>query len=189
MSRFFIDFYNDPDFVDELVEFVVTLGIAFSHAQVDAGADMITIGDAAASLIGPKHYQRFIFSGEQRLVTAIHEAGAICRLHICGNTEAILPYVARLGCDIVDVDGVVPMAVARRCTGEKQILCGNLDPVRSVLLGRPETIWSALDEVRREAGPRYIVAGGCEIPRTAPLANIRAMVEFAHSHTVDDPTQ
>jgi uroporphyrinogen-III decarboxylase len=81
------------------------------------------------------------------------------------------------------------MAVARRCTGEKQILCGNLDPVRSVLLGRPETIWSALDEVRREAGPRYIVAGGCEIPRTAPLANIRAMVEFAHSHTVDDPTQ
>ena len=181
INRLMIDFYDDPGFVRELVEFVVELGIAFARAQVEAGATMIGVGDAASSLIGPSFYDEFIRPAEQRLVDAIHEAGAICRLHICGNTRAILPSLAQLGCEIVDVDAMVSMEAARHAAGAEQLLLGNLDPVRAILNGTPDTIRAAFANCQREAGSRYIVGAGCEIPRGTPLENFRAIVEYART--------
>jgi MtaA/CmuA family methyltransferase len=154
INRFMVDFYDDPAFVRELVEFVTGLEIEFGRAQIEAGADMIGIGDAASSLIGPALYEEFIFPAAQRLVDAMHDAGAICRMHICGNSKAILPLVAQLGCEIVDIDAPVPMDVARAAVGPSQVLCGNLDPVRAILDGSPETIRDGLEECRAHAGPR-----------------------------------
>lgn len=181
ITRLMLDFYDDPDFVRELVEFATDLGVAFALAQVEAGATVIGVGDAAASLIGPALYDEFIFAAEQRLVGAIHEAGAICRLHICGNTKAILPSLAKLGCEIVDVDSMVPMDAARGAAGAEQLLLGNLDPVRAVLNGTPETIEAGFAACQREAGSHYIVGAGCEIPRGTPTENFRAIVAYARA--------
>jgi MtaA/CmuA family methyltransferase len=182
LNRLMLDFYDDPGFVRALVEFVVELEIAFGLAQVEAGAEVIGIGDAAASLIGPSLYEEFIRAGEQRMVAAFHDAGAICRLHICGNNLPVLPSAAKLGCEIIDVDGpTVAMGRARRAVGEEQVLCGNIDPVRSVHDGTPAAIREQLMQCHLEAGPRYIVAAGCEIPRGTPLENLEAIVNFAHT--------
>ncbi len=181
INRLMLDFYDDPAFVHGLVDFVVELGIAFGRAQIEAGADMIGIGDAAASLIGPAFYEEFVCPGEQRLVDAFHEAGAICRLHICGNSRALLSSAAGLGCEIVDVDGVVPMAAARQEAGAQQVLCGNLDPVRAIQGGTPASIHAAFAECRLDAGSRYVVGAGCEIPRGTPLENFQAIVDFART--------
>ena len=45
----------------------------------------------------------------------------------------------------------------------------------------PATVTAAIAECHREAGARYIVAAGCEVPRDTPHANVRAMVEYARS--------
>ncbi|HVM57968.1 MAG TPA: uroporphyrinogen decarboxylase family protein [Gaiellaceae bacterium] len=181
INRLMLDFFDDPDFVHELVDFVVELGIAFGRAQVEAGAEVIGIGDPTASLIGPALYEEFIWPGARRLVAALHDAGAICRVHICGNSRTILPLVSRLGCEIVDVDSLVPMAEAREAVGAEQVLCGNLDPVRSIHDEDPATIRAELAACHREAGARHVVGAGCEIPRGTPLDNFRAIVDFAHA--------
>ncbi len=181
INRLMLDFYDDPAFVRELVEFTVDLGIAFGQAQVDAGAELIGVGDAAASLVGPQIYREFVWAAEQRLVDGLHEAGARVRLHICGNTRAILPEVGRLGCEIVDIDSPVPMAEARASVGPGQVLCGNLDPVRELLNGEPAGIRDGLAACRREAGDRYVVGAGCEIPRGTPRENLETLVGFAHN--------
>ena len=179
INRLMLDFYDDPDFVRDLVTFVVDLEVAFGIAQVEAGAEIIGIGDAAASLIGPRLYKEFIWPAAQRMVTAMHDAGAMCRLHICGNNLAVLPMATQLGCDIIDIDAKVPMVRARQATGTGQVLCGNLDPVRCIHDGDPETIRDAFVECHGAAGERYIVGAGCEIPRGTPLANFQAIVDFA----------
>jgi len=181
INRLMLDFYDDSTFVRELVDFAVELAIAFGRAQVDAGAETIGIGDAAASLVGPQIYGEFILPAEQRLVDALHEAGARVRLHICGNTRAILPAIAKLGCEVVDIDSPVPVAEARAAVGADQVLCGNLDPVREILNGRPAGIREALAACRREAGDRYVVGAGCEIPRGTPPENLQALVDYARS--------
>ena len=131
---------------DELFEFVVEMEVAFARAQVEAGADLIGIGDAAASLIGPKLYDRFVLPYEKKLVTAIKAMGARVRLHICGNTRKILGGMGSLGCDIVDLDFLSPMAEGRAAMGPGQVLLGNIDPVRALRDGTPESITGMLAE-------------------------------------------
>ena len=70
MNTLMLDFYDDPDFVDELFEFVVAMEVAFARAQFEAGADLIGVGDAAASLVGPRFYAEFVLPYEKRLVAA-----------------------------------------------------------------------------------------------------------------------
>ena len=64
------DFHDDPGFVTDLFEFVVDLATRFGRAQVEAGADVIGIGDPAASLVGPKLYDSFVLPYEKKLRTA-----------------------------------------------------------------------------------------------------------------------
>ncbi|HFB97665.1 MAG TPA: uroporphyrinogen decarboxylase, partial [Bryobacterales bacterium] len=179
INTLMLDFFDDPGFVRELFEFVLDLAIRFARAQVRAGADVIGIGDPAASLIGPRLYEQFVWPYEKRLVEAIHEAGARVRLHICGNIRPILEPLGRLGCDIIDVDSAVPLAEARRRMGPDQVLLGNLDPVRTLRNGSPEEVAAAVAKCYEAAGPRYIVGAGCEVVRDTPPENVHALVRAA----------
>ena len=173
------DFYDDPAFVRDLFKFVVEMELRFACAQIDAGIDLMGIGDAAASLVGPAIYEEFVWPYEKKMVDGLHAMGTRVRLHICGNTRRILAGMGRLGCDIVDLDFMVPIAEAREKMGPNQVLLGNLDPVRAVRDGTPESIADALAECHRQAGPRYIAGAGCEVPRGTPPANVQAFAEYA----------
>jgi MtaA/CmuA family methyltransferase len=176
------DFFDDPQFVTDLFGFVIALELRFAKAQIEAGADLIGIGDAAASLVGPQLYEEFVWPFEQRLVDGIHALGVKVRLHICGNTRPILAGMGRLGCDIVDLDYPSSLGEARTKMGPDQVLLGNLNPVKTVRDGTPESIAAALTECHHQAGPHYIVGAGCEIPRGTPEANLRALTAYAHAH-------
>ena len=76
VNTLMLDFFDDPAFVRDLFEFTVEMELRFARAQIEAGADIIGVGDAAASLIGPKLYFEFVQPYEQRLVRAIQDAGA-----------------------------------------------------------------------------------------------------------------
>lgn len=179
LCNLMLDFYDDTEFVHELFDFTCEGAIAFAHQQIRAGADLIGIGDAAASLVGPDIYREFVWPYEKRLVDAVHHCGGLVRLHICGNTRPMLKGMAELGCDMVDLDYPVPMDDARQEMGPEQVLAGNLDPVRAVRNGNPGSILSALERLKVQAGEHWIVAAGCEIPRDTPHENLRAMAEFA----------
>jgi len=55
-----LDFFDNTQFIHDLFSFVTDLGLRFAEAQIAAGADVIGIGDAAASLIGPGLYTEFV---------------------------------------------------------------------------------------------------------------------------------
>jgi MtaA/CmuA family methyltransferase len=176
------DFYDDPGFVRDLFAFVVEMELRFAREQIAAGADVIGIGDAAASLVGPAIYREFIWPFEKQLVDGIHALGAQTRLHICGDTRAHLEGMGRLGCAIVDIDYPVPLAEARARMGPAQVLIGNLNPVAALRNSTPATITSALADCHRDAGARFIVGAGCEVPADTPEENLRALCDYARAH-------
>jgi uroporphyrinogen-III decarboxylase len=143
---------------------------------------MIGIGDAAASLVGPQIYSEFIWPYEKKMVEGVHALGARARLHICGNTRRILDGMGSLGCDIVDLDSLAPLDLARREMGPDQVLLGNLNPVTIMRGGTPEIVAQAIQECHHQAGARFIVGAGCEIPRDTPPENLRALAAYARSH-------
>jgi MtaA/CmuA family methyltransferase len=157
--------------------------VEFARAQIEAGATLIGVGDAAASLIGPKLYVQFVLPCEQRLVAAIHELGVPVRLHICGNTKRIVESMGQTGADIVDLDFPTPLGHARRAMRPTQVLLGNIDPVRTLRDGTPESVEAALAECFEQAGSAYICGAGCEVPRGTPNENLEAMTRFARSRS------
>ncbi len=182
INTLMLDFHDDPVFVRDLFEFVIANALAFARPQVEAGADLIGIGDAAASLVGPAIYEEFVWPYEKRLVDGLHALGTRVRLHICGNTKRILAGMGRLGADMVDLDWMVPVEHARRAMGPKQVLAGNLDPVAVLMNGTPERITAATAACHTAAGANYIVTAGCEVVRDTPPENLRAFCEYAHTH-------
>jgi MtaA/CmuA family methyltransferase len=181
VNRLMLDFFDDPDFVRELFAFSVELELAHARAQIEAGADLIGVGDAAASLVGPKLYTDFVLADECRLVKGIQQLGARVRLHICGKTRKIYAGMAQTGADIIDLDYFAPIAEARDVMGPEQVLLGNLDPVRVMRDGTPQSVIAGFAECHRQAGKRYIVGAGCEIPVGTPDANLHAALEYARS--------
>ncbi|MCC6369004.1 MAG: uroporphyrinogen decarboxylase family protein [Bryobacterales bacterium] len=181
LNTLMLDLYDDEGFVIDLFEFVVAMETEFARAQVRAGATLIGIGDAAASLIGPKFYHRFVQPYEQKLIRTIRGIGVPVRLHICGNTRKILSGMGQTGADIIDLDFLSPLAEGRAAMGESQVLLGNMDPVRALRDGSPDSVFQRLEACYADAGPRYIVGAGCEIARGTPHENVMAMTRFARS--------
>ena len=176
------DFFDDPGFVRDLFEFVNEMELNFARFQIEAGVDVMGLGDAAASLVGPELYEEFAWPYEKKLIDGIHELGAAVRLHICGNTRDILEGIGRLGCEIVDLDYLVPVSEAREKMGQGQIICGNIDPVSVLQDSTPEEIHQAIEQCHREAGGNFIVGAGCEVTRNTPGENLRVLTDYAQSH-------
>lgn len=176
------DFVDDPAFIRDLFAFAVEMELAFARAQVDAGADVIGVGDAAASLVGPAIYEEFVWPFEKKLVDGIRAMGARVRLHICGRTRKLFAGMGRVGADMVDLDWMAPVGEAREKMGPQQVLSGNIDPVSVLCKGTPESVAAAVEQCHRQAGPRYIVNAGCEVVRDTPLENLRALCEYARAH-------
>jgi MtaA/CmuA family methyltransferase len=181
LSTLMFDFSDDPGFVEDLLDFATRMAIDFARAQVDAGVDIVGIGDAAASLVGPEIYEEVVWPHEKRLVDEIHGMGARVRLHICGNMRRSVGAMARLGADIVDLDSLVPLGAARAAAGPDQVLLGNLNPVTELMSSTPAEISRLLAERHAQAGSRWIVGAGCEIPVTTAHENVDALVAYARS--------
>lgn len=177
VDNFFCDLIEEPGFASELMSLCVDVALDFAREQVKAGADTIGIGDAVASQVSPHVYEKLILPQEQRLVRGVKEMGAKVRMHICGNITHLLPGLATLGLDVMDVDHMVSLAKVRETLGRTVAIGANLDPVADVLRGTPEKIREKLERCYHEAGNPFIVNAGCEIPSGTPEANLKALCE------------
>jgi MtaA/CmuA family methyltransferase len=172
MGKIMTDIFDSPELTEELFEICTQQSIVFSEAQIDAGADMIGIGDAAASLIGPQIYKDMVLSYEKRVIEAIHKKGAKARLHICGNISSILQYLPLTGADIIDIDWMVDFKVANSIFKGKCAACGNFDPVKIMLNGNTDDVRAAVLSCIGDGNGTTFIAAGCEIPKMTPHENM-----------------
>jgi len=159
-----VDFLLDPESVAKAMDIIVECAMKFINLQIKEGAHCIGIGDAFCSQIGPDLYARFAFERQKILVDHIHKSGAYAKLHICGNTEAILPSMIATGADIIDIDHLVPsMADFVHLLGPGQVFSGKSDPVTIIQNGNSELIKQSVANDLNQAGGRCIISAGCEI--------------------------
>jgi uroporphyrinogen decarboxylase len=166
-------FYDAPEWLTALMERITEVEITFARIQIDAGADIIGLGDAIASIVSPGMYRQFALPYEKRIFAAVHEKGALARLHICGNTSKILPDMLASGADFIDIDWMVDFAKAAETFGERASPVGNFDPVSVMYSGSEQTIEEAALHCLTVGGSRSFSAAGCEIPDGTPPKNLR----------------
>jgi len=170
LRNFMVAILEQPAFAHRVLEFVADLEIEFAKAQIEAGADLIGAGDAAASMLSPQQFAEFAAPYERRIVEGIRAAGGRVKLHICGNTSRLLDLMADVGADLYNIDHMVDLAAAKRAFAARgRCLKGNLDPVEHVMRSTPKRCEARCHECIRIAGPQgYMLSAGCEIPAATP---------------------
>ena len=176
VSRLMYDLVDDVETpLHELMDIVFSQQCRFALEQIKAGADIIGVGNAVSSLIGPGLYEQFGLPYDKALVDYIHENGAKVKLHICGNITALLALLKQVAPDILDIDWMVDFeAAAEVFAGTGTCVCGNVDPVAVLLRGSVALVEQKVLECAR-AGGAVMVAGGCEVPAAAPEENLLLM--------------
>lgn len=177
LSSIMFDLYDNPEMVKELLDICLETEIKCAKAQIEAGADIIGMGDAAASLLGPELYREYAFLYEKKLVEAVHDAGSLARLHICGNITSILDDVKLTGADIIDVDWMVDFKTANEKFKGYASTCGNFDPVVILKQGTVDIVKNAVTECLKSGNDTSLIMAGCEVPIDTPHDNLKAVTE------------
>ena len=178
MEDLFVALLEAPDPIVELLEKCTEEEILFAKAQIDAGADIIGLGDAATSLIGPSLYEKYALPYQQRIINAVHEKGAKVKLHICGNISSVIDLAYRSGADMIDLDYMVDMEKAAEIIPCNICICGNFNPVSVVLDGTPEQVKEAVRRCKKlSLVNNNCIAPGCEIPPDTKVENVIAIQE------------
>lgn len=167
----------DPDFVNRLMDKCMVTAKDFAKAQIETGCEIIGMGDAVCSQIDADTYQTFVKERHRELISYIHDLGGKIKLHICGDTNHLLPHYNDLNLDILDLDWQVDIAHAREILGEKVILGGNINPVLVQDKTRDEVFRMSRNLAEKYRNERFILSAGCEITPLTPAENLLAMSE------------
>jgi len=165
----------DPYFSNSLMDKCMVTAKDFAKAQIHAGCDIIGMGDAICSQIDLETYNIYLKERHHEIMNFIHEKGAKIKLHICGDITHLLPSLADLPIDILDLDYMVDLQTAYEILGPDIIRCGNINPVYIMDKTAQEIESSCKEIVNREKGRKFILSGGCEICVNTPVENLQAM--------------
>jgi MtaA/CmuA family methyltransferase len=165
---------TNPDYVRQILDPLKDLSIQYANAQVEAGADVILIGEATCSgdLVSPETYGDFVADLHTEICAAV-QAPSI--LHICGNSTYHIPHIARTGAAGYSFDEGINLEMARKHLKGKVALAGYVPTVEVLLQGSPELTYQATLECL--GNQVDILAPGCSMPQHAPLQNIAAMLQ------------
>jgi uroporphyrinogen decarboxylase len=184
VNRMLLWLITEPDAARRLMEKCLLTAQDFAQAQIEAGCGIMGIGDAICSQISLPMYRRFVWPLHQQLFTFVRGLGARLKLHICGDITHLLPALAELPIDILDLDWMVDIQNAHVQVGPEMTLCGNLDPVRVIQdLSAQEVYTRGAALVEAEHGRRFILSGGCEITVNTPPENLAQLGEARYGET------
>ena len=180
VSEIMMEMIMNPEAVKRLEQKCLITAKDFAAAQIEAGSNIMGVGDAVCSQISKEMYDEFCLPLHKELFRFIHDNGALVKLHICGNITHILPSLAQTDVDILDVDRQVDPAEAHRIMGDGVMICGNLDPVSVIMSGDKKSIEEKYNQVK-DSIPREnrIMMAGCEIPVATPVENMKFFRELS----------
>jgi len=175
VNEMLIYLMTDPDFSNLLMDKCMATAKSFAKAQIEAGCDLIGIGDAICSQIDRDSYNLYVKQRHSELIEYVHVCGASVKLHICGDTTHLLESFRDLNADIIDLDWQVDLDHARKILGNNLVIGGNINPV--LVQNKSEEEVYALSRllVEKFKNQKYLLAAGCEITVLTPHQNLMAM--------------
>ena len=172
-QKFLLMSIDDPDEVKRSLDILKELTVRFGVAQIEAGADALTLPDhATGDLVRPTYYRDFL----QEIHTELCERiPAPLILHICGATEDRMSFIRETGFDAFHFDSKNDVVRSQQIMQGKCRLVGNINNPQTLFCG-------TVDAVRQET--RAVLDAGltmigpeCALPLACPVENLKAIPE------------
>lgn len=182
-QMFMMDLIDEPEAdVFAALETCVQAGVSFAKAQLEAGADLTSIGDGLAgqSLLSPEMYRRFAHSPERRYKTLL--GAGLLSLHICGKSNLIVEDMVQTGSEVLELDHLNDLDQSFSVIGNRCCVFGNIDPASVLCFGTPALVREkcrAVIESARRRKARFVLCPGCLVMANTPGENVQAMTDAA----------
>ena len=175
--------------LEEFLDLCTNALIIYGTALVQAGADVIWIGDPTSSgdAVSRKLWLTYSFPYTKRLVKALKANKAKILMHICGNTSDRLDTFVETGIDAMSLDEKVDLSYAREVMGHDICLWGNVSPARTMFFGKPEEVEEEAKHCIEKGMTKksnFVLCSGCMVLAEVPPQNMEAMVRAAQKHGV-----
>ncbi len=174
---------EDPATLEHMLDVVATTTTHYLNAQIEAGAQAIMVFDTWGAALPPDDYRRFSLASMQKIVDGLtREKGgeSIPVILFTKGAGELLADMVDTGCDALGVDWTTDLADARRYTGDKVALQGNLNP--AVLRESPEVIRQGVADVLASYGdgPGHVFNLGHGITPDIDPDHLGVLVDAVH---------
>ncbi len=183
---------RNPQLVQMLLEKTTAFLVDYIKAYKAAGAHGVVIAEPAAGLLAPAALSKFSAVYCKKIVDAVQDDTFMVVYHNCGQSVTkSVPEMLSIGAaayhfgDAGDIVAMLPQFPA------DVLVLGNVDPVRYFFSGTPESVREATLSLMAKCTqyPNFIISSGCDIPPTAPWANIDAFFAAVDEFYTAHPTQ
>ena len=182
---------NEPAALHRLLEVTTDAVVAYLAAQRAAGAQALQVFDTWGGVLAPHVYREFSLRYLQRIAAELPRGDDAGRTPLILFGKGNAPYLedlAATGAEGLGVDWTVSLGEARRRTGGRVALQGNLDPV--TLYASPEGIRAeaarALDDfAAANGGSRdgHVFNLGHGMSPDMDPEHVRVLVDAVHAHS------
>lgn len=184
-TSIFLDMYDEPEKVHELIAFCVSVFKAMATYFIDAGMDVIGAVDPLVSQIAPATFEEFLLKPYSEIFSFLKERTIASSFFVCGDATKNLPLMARTGPDCLSIDENIDIVEAKKITDAAGIsISGNMQLTVTMLLGtQKDNQKAALDLLELMGTKDFILAPGCDMPFNVPPENVVGI-----GQAVQDPT-
>jgi len=172
--------YSRPDLLHRILDVNCRAVTAYLASQIEAGVQVVMLFDTWGGTLSAAAYREFSLAYMQRVIEALAGYRGVPKIVFTKGGGLWLDDIAAIGCDAVGLDWTMDIGEARRRTGSRVALQGNLDP--AVLFASPETIRA---EARRVLaaygkGPGHVFNLGHGISQFTDPERVAALVDGVH---------
>lgn len=170
---------REPELMDELLERLADGVARFLELQIEAGADAVQLFDTWAGDLSPTDFERLALAPARRVTAQLAHLG-VPIIYFMNGIAAHLEAAADSGATVLGIDWRLDLVEARRRTGGRLALQGNLDPL--VLSAPPEIIRQRVRAIHDslEGAPGHIFNLGHGVLPTTPVEGVAAFVDAVH---------
>jgi [methyl-Co(III) methanol-specific corrinoid protein]:coenzyme M methyltransferase len=168
VERFLLMSLDDPDKTKACLDAMTEATVQFGVAQMEAGADALTLPDhATGDLVSGEYYERYLKELHTELVDRIPIP---LILHICGRTVDRMSFIAETGMAAFHYDSKNGAKESMDVVDGRIALVGNINNPETLFAKGPEEVRQEVLE-NLEAGVQ-LIGPECAIPLQTPLENL-----------------
>jgi uroporphyrinogen decarboxylase len=185
-NDFLLKFYEDPEFVETLMDICIDYYIQLATMAIEEGVDFLFLADDIAfksgTFIEPAMFKKFWLPRAKKLIQPAKDAGVPIMFHSCGNLTAIMDsIIMEMGIDVINPIEPYSMDIfdIKKKYGSRVTISGNIDIAGPLAFGNPDEV---REEVSRKMealkpGGRYILSTNHSVMDDIPPENYRAMLD------------
>jgi methylthiol:coenzyme M methyltransferase len=168
VEKFLLMSLDDPGKTMQCLDRMKEATVQFGVAQMEAGADALTLPDhATGDLVSGEYYERFLKNLHIEMVERIPIP---LILHICGRTVDRMGYIAETGMAAFHFDSKNKPREAMDAVHGDIALVGNINNPETLFARGPEEVHAEV-VANLEAGVQ-LIGPECAIPLQTPLENL-----------------